>query len=84
MKLRIARSAGRADTTESTPSRPLRSTACMRMHSQVGAVRWCPSMRHVDTWIPPVQLTTLTSVYEQCPAHVPSTPLPLPLCLCAA
>jgi hypothetical protein len=35
-------------------------------HSRVGRVRWCPSLRHVDTWMPPpVQLTTPMSTYKQ-------------------
>jgi hypothetical protein len=52
-KPRGPHSAGRANTAESTPSRPLCSTARVRVHSRVDAVRWCPSMHCVDTWIPP-------------------------------
>jgi hypothetical protein len=53
MKPRTACSAGRADTAESTPARPLHGAARVRVHSQVGVVRWRPSMRRMDTWIPP-------------------------------
>jgi hypothetical protein len=42
-------------------SRPLRSDARVHVRSRVGIVRWCPSIRHVDTWIPP------------CPPHHPDT-----------
>jgi hypothetical protein len=52
-KSHVARSTGRADTTESTLSRPLRSAARMHVRSRLGTVRWRPSMCHVDTWIPP-------------------------------
>jgi hypothetical protein len=59
MKPHAACSTGRANTTESTPSRPLRSTAHVCVRSRVRAVRWRTSMHRVDTWIPP------------CPAHDP-------------
>jgi hypothetical protein len=57
MNPHAARSAGQADTAESTLTRPLRSATHVCVRSRVGTVRWSPSMHLTDTWILP------------CPAH---------------
>jgi hypothetical protein len=53
MKPRAACRAGRADMAKSAPSRPLRSAA-HRACSRVAKVCWRPSLRRVDTWMPPM------------------------------
>jgi hypothetical protein len=59
MKPHTACPAGQADAVKSTPSRPMHSATRVHVRSRVGAVRWRPSLHHVDTWMPP------------CPAHHP-------------
>jgi hypothetical protein len=50
--------------------------------SHVGRVCWHPSLRCMDTWMPPVQLTTPTPTYDA--PHVPFTRLQLLLRICVA
>jgi hypothetical protein len=54
MKPRTACPAGQADAVESTLSRPMHSATRVHVRSRVGAVRWRPSLHHVDTWMPPL------------------------------
>jgi hypothetical protein len=47
-------------------------------HSCVARVHWCPSLLFMDTWMPPVQLTSSPPTYGQNPFSVASMPtLPL-------
>jgi hypothetical protein len=51
-------------------------------HSHVGRVRWCPSLRHVDTWMPPCPAHYPDADVQTNTAHVPFTRLPLLMCFC--
>jgi hypothetical protein len=86
-KPHVARSAGRADTAESTPSSPLCSTTRVRVRSRVGTLCWRPSMHYVDTWIPPSPADHLDASVRTTPSScaLHATPIAAaPLCRVSA
>jgi hypothetical protein len=78
-KPRVACPAGRADAVESAPSRPLRSAA---RRARVARVRWHPTLRRMNTWMPPLSSSLsqcrCTDKHNSCALHL------APFCRCAS